>query len=390
MDVFIENIETSSVEENRLALEILIEKFGKGEKREDFLCDITCYIKDKEIKGDLINALIEPFDKNDDGNAVFIETCRSFVCSRECVRYLGKNMQNLSDVIYLLSEAFEKRKQVNYGLVAENILFAFDYDLTNEDIDELLINLKIYDARTRDEDVSDIEAYLESKRVFHEDEYEKPYWVSLEEGENISLLTQVRLGKDPETDMDVKFEKLLEEDSQFFFEFIKKVKGDEDQPDSFFYSDLTPEVKKSIKDFLVVSTQTESEEAGIPIGSPQRVWGPSNSFKNKGCSSGPDGEGECRMLQCECLTFNENDDEDVYDGEGLTWFHGKCDKCKSFIRDLSHALRFPKRDGGWHGCYCCFECLINDNEMFTPEIILVGIMKNNINRTGIMDRSSFC
>ena len=49
-------------------------------------------------------------------------------------------------------------------------------------------------------------------------------------------------------------------------------------------------------------------------------------------------------------------------------------------------------DGGWKGCYCSFDCMEKDppHMVSKEETILLGIMKNNIDRHGIMDRSSFC
>ena len=53
---------------------------------------------------------------------------------------------------------------------------------------------------------------------------------------------------------------------------------------------------------------------------------------------------------------------------------------------------FPATGGGWEGCYCSFECLTEkgDRILSKEENLLIGIMKDNIERYGIMDRSSFC
>ena len=61
------------------------------------------------------------------------------------------------------------------------------------------------------------------------------------------------------------------------------------------------------------------------------------------------------------LQLGELGDNELYENDGkVSWFKGKCDSCRNFILDISHALRFPNRDGGWKGCYCSFKCLHND------------------------------
>jgi len=99
------------------------------------------------------------------------------------------------------------------------------------------------------------------------------------------------------------------------------------------------------------------------------------------------------MLQCECLETEGYEESEVYENNGeISWFQGRCDSCRKFILDVSHALRFPNHNGGWKGCYCSFDCLHNDppHKVTKEENILLGIMKETIDREGIMDRSSFC
>ena len=117
-------------------------------------------------------------------------------------------------------------------------------------------------------------------------------------------------------------------------------------------------------------------------------WGPINRIENRECSGTPYGKGPCRMFLCRCL---ENFEEER-DGNDQQWFSGKCDGCGSFIKDISHSIRFPHRNGGWKGWFCSFKCMIDNSPYLikTEENILIGFMKQNLETLGIMDRSSFC
>jgi hypothetical protein len=237
-----------------------------------------------------------------------------------------------------------------------------------------------------DPNCESIKCYFKSKRPFDKKFYKKPYWVNLNQGENISLLTTVPTGISDITDQEVKFNKLLDDYKNFFYKVVPEEKN-------VFLKDISPEIEKSLRVFLQTSTDSESYETQVNIGNPDRVWGPENRIEDKDCCSGPDGEGPCRMLQCECLECDD-DEDNMYDpSEGLTWFKGECDYCEKKILDLSHALRFPVNEGGWKGCYCSFECLEDDSILEISDKkkhILMNLMKIKIEKFGIMDRSSFC
>lgn len=51
---------------------------------------------------------------------------------------------------------------------------------------------------------------------------------------------------------------------------------------------------------------------------------------------------------------------DEYTGEGLPhWFTGSCDHCRKKILKMVHAVREPVFTGGWKGCYCSWDCVID-------------------------------
>jgi hypothetical protein len=100
-----------------------------------------------------------------------------------------------------------------------------------------------------------------------------------------------------------------------------------------------------------------------------RIYGP----LNKGCyECGIDG---CRMLSCSC-----HDEED--------WFSSVCDGCFKKIRDVSHCLRYPVKDGGWIGCFCSMTCLVQNPPLPIDECteIRLDCMEDVISSLCIYDR----
>lgn len=392
MDNLLRNLEKHDDDTNRRAIKALVSKMNK-DKRMDLLGRICEVIHENKYTSEKIESLLEPFDEEEDIDKVIIMICRCFIASREEIKYIVQNSKNISDINYMLMLLFEEKRNSDYQIVAENLLYCYDYNLTNEDINSLLENLVEYEENSRDSNVDDISCYLKNKRVFNREQYKCPYWVSLSEGENIGLLATVPLGENEETGEEVSFDRIIDSSSSFFYQLLPRKERYDEDTSAFSLTDLPENIKSSIQTFLKASTDSEMSESGVKIGTSERVWGPKNDIEGVGCCSGPDGEGPCRMLQCECLESEETENSDPYTYSGeITWFTGRCDSCRKYIMDISHALRFPNHHGGWKGCYCSFECLKDDppHKVTKEENILLDIMKSNIDREGIMDRSSFC
>ena len=98
------------------------------------------------------------------------------------------------------------------------------------------------------------------------EQYEAPYWVSLSEGENISLLTSVPTGETYDGKQLAQYEEFPEFIKDFFYEFIPKKKKEEDEDEeSFFFDDLPVNIKDSINTFLKVSNDSENKEFKMKI-----------------------------------------------------------------------------------------------------------------------------
>lgn len=109
-----------------------------------------------------------------------------------------------------------------------------------------------------------------------------------------------------------------------------------------------------------------------------RVLGPANPY------STPDAYGN-RMF----ITNEYDEDENEID-----WFTGACNECNRRILSRFRAIRMPRPNGGWLGCYCSFECLEQgltriEEEDNKPDLLtrtMIKYLKSIIKQNGIIDR----
>jgi len=93
---------------------------------------------------------------------------------------------------------------------------------------------------------------------------------------------------------------------------------------------------------------------------PERYFGPINAIKDSICCSTPKNR-QCSMYYCMCREL-EDEDYEVLTKEELqslatSWFKGQCDHCEKKIEKFRYAVRYPMENGGYIGCYCCFNCI---------------------------------
>ena len=200
------NFKKDDTEKNSIIVEAMIEKSRSRsvESFYDFFGDVCEYIEKNQLKSEEIRRLLEPFSKDYDMDDVVIMLCKDYVAPKKTVKYIVSNIKDLSSPIDLLNKYFYDRNYGSYSEVAENILYCFDYNLTNEDIQNLMENLQDYVQISRNQKNDDIISYLNSKKQFVEEEYKKPDWVSIIPGENISLLATVPV-EETEEGEDFKF-----------------------------------------------------------------------------------------------------------------------------------------------------------------------------------------
>ena len=80
-----------------------------------------------------------------------------------------------------------------------------------------------------------------------------------------------------------------------------------------------------------------------------RIYGPINHFiSDHGFSS-------ARMfLNRDFEESNIEDEQELQD-----WFSGGCNYCLRAIFAREHCVRIPRENGGWEGCFCCWNCARN-------------------------------
>lgn len=162
-----------------------------------------------------------------------------------------------------------------------------------------------------------------------------PVWVSVKEGETPPLIFAEK-------------EMTHEENSEIVEDFLSVV----DDEDEVVAEYLSENARMSV---------TESEI--------DRYYGPQNAKIGKKCCSF---DGRCRMLECKCDS-----------GE---WFSGYCEECFSSIRDLSHSVRYPLKNGGWRGCYCSIECMAKKFSEKKRSFAKINNLKTFLSTVGIYDR----
>ena len=289
---------------------------------------------------------------DEDPDNSFITAAENFVCSNEDLRFLVKRVETFSDIRYMISQIMDN---ISFGQVINRLLYAYEDIMTNDDLLDLKEHLDVYESKTKKK-LPSVMNYIDRNIKL---KAKKPDYVSIKDGESKSYLDNVSIGLDMEENE--VFMNQVKEESQ------KLIKGDVQKFVDMFASSMSDIVDKD-----------NSFDKSF------RVWGPENRFLNRDCSGNPEGKGPCRMFNCLCRDSEENDGEIIYD-----WFTGKCDHCNRQISNRSHAVRYPHKEGGWKGCYCCFYCVsqLPPYQTNKEDNVRMKHVETRLKEVGIMDRS---
>ena len=116
-----------------------------------------------------------------------------------------------------------------------------------------------------------------------------------------------------------------------------------------------------------------------------RLYGPAHPLVDQDLTEDTPSSkfGGCRMFLCDIYDYDE--DFDIV----RDWFNGSCDICNNRIRMRWHAVRMPKPQGGWYGCYCSWECVKKDvNHPAIAQLALINAFEKSINQIGIQSRKA--
>ena len=366
-----ENNQNLSKAKNIKKLKKLVDETIETEGWDEAIKKTTKFLIEKDYEDNLFKIVLGQFHQYNDLDIVFLVLVKYYIMDNETLKRLFRTL-NISDLEIVLKKSIELSYNNNYHVLANRIISYYDKDLSADGYIDLIAYAKDFQSDTK-VDSDSIIKFLTFKKsqLFYAP---VPDWVSVEEGENLSLLLTLNPGKDYE-DINSEVEKLVKKSKDFFYI------GEEDKLEK---DSVGQKINDALMCYLSSSSLIESKEISHKA---NRVFGPANRSIDKNCISNPGREGPCRMLECLCL---ELDEDAPYDFTLEEWFTGKCDNfdCSKKIRDRSHAVRIPIEQGGWKGCFCCFECmdksiLFRDKDMN----FRIEAMKLALHDDGIMDRT---
>ena len=326
------------------------------------------------LENDDFESILSYWNKYSDNDIVFIALVKDYTCSRKILEKIF-NKIHLSGLKDLLIKTIEMLvNNNNFHIIANYLTSFYENRLNNENYLELLDYTYKFNEKT-DINIDTIVQYFNHKKSLYV-YADIPDWVSIKEGENLSLLITLSPGKDYEN-LKEEVVNIVDKAEDYFF-----ISNDEGK--SIENKEVNNKVKEALMSYLHISSLEKNPESSY---SANRVFGPSNRFIDRNCISNPGKEGPCRMLECLCI---DSPDETGYNYIIEEWFTGKCDnfECSKRIRDRSHAIRFPVEGGGWKGCFCCFSCM--EKSIFYRDKdtnFRIEYMKSALHEDGIMDRT---
>ena len=344
---------TNQIAQNNVGAELSI-IFGNFASRDyddyvNLVGETFGVLRGNDASTEMVDRVLEQADQEGDCDSTFLNTVRNFAASPEDLKFIAQRSSCLSDIRYLLTQVLDTS---SFGQIFNVLIRTHEDILDREDLVHLKHYISQHEKRTGKK-ASVAMDFIEMKMK----EYaEKPSWVSIHQGESIGLLKTTPAGLQNE-DKNKLIEKMIEESNQLN-------KSDEiEQAISIFQSTLSDNIASSDDTFI----------------RSYRVWGPENSFKDRDCPCNPDMKGPCRMFVCMC-----REDEDSNE-----WFTGRCDVTNKRIKNISHAIRYPVKGGGWKGCFSSFKAMLEDPpyQMNGEDHVRVKQLRLNLSSYGVMDRS---
>ena len=320
-------------------------------------------IFENKYDGEMLYQGLVQHDPLGDIDMVIIKILDEYLTTFEESKYLVDNINDLNDVVTIIEKTIMYNSKMEFSLLYSKILNVFDKELSVDDLD-YLVNKGYDDTNEFNVDTDKRTSFL--KDIMMKMNYAQvPKWISIKKGENLSLLNTVSPGQAlDEVYRSQTVRNIMKEHHSLLQDLSVKVDNQD--------------ILDSVQSYLT----TQAEQEGISsIDDPSRIFGPPNAVKGRNCFSSPRGLGPCRMLECECIV----NDELAVDTK---WFRKYCQECQKIIRDKSHAVRYPCHDGSWRGCYCSFDCMIENRgiEDENDELFKMRALEFTLYENGIMDR----
>ena len=362
------NLNTNS---GRNRISKLINEVIERETWDRSIKEIIQVFKIENWPDETVRIILSYWHQYGDLDSIFIILIKFYLLKREDLEILFNKLQ-LSELEIIFKKSIEINHNQNFHIMANNLISFYDNDIDVQLYIDLINYAEEFQDRTKLNCKGPIEFFIHKKSQYLYADI--PKWISIEEGENLSLLETLSPGKDYEN-VELDVEKLVKKAKDFFF-----IDGEEGVEDIAADKDINTALIKYL-------TASSLEENPIIVHRSNRVFGPANRFPDKNCVSNPNKNGPCRMLECLC---RELDEDEAYDYTVGEWFFGVCDNygCSKKIRDRSHCVRIPIDGGGWKGSFCSFICMDRSLPFRDKDMnFRIEYMKAAIHEDGIMDRT---
>ncbi len=335
-----------------------------------------------------------------DIDGVIGDLAANMTCSNDTLKYLLELFPD-STIINILDTHIRTRygSGMIFSLVANRLLEAsqlktlekFEWkhllSVANEtkesiELNPNFINRQNYFITKNNKDVFD---YINEKLQEHKKKKLAPVpdWVELLEDETM----------DKYKDFEEKNQVSTDEDYYKLYSVLKSLTNAQKiEPNDL--GDEAPATTEEISEiFVSLQSNTYKNKSEFPI---ERLCGPANSILGQNCISAKNGIGPCRMFNCMCREYDEDEsDDEIITQNSETqnnkfcylWFTGQCDVCHRGIRKYNHSVRFPVDGGGWIGCYCSFKCLRNNKirSIYQNDNFRINEIEKIIQHSGIAD-----
>lgn len=342
------------------------------------LCQLIDICRERDVSKEILDTVLRRWDpsqsstaKQIDPDGIIGDLSATYLCSMENLQYLT-SVYDICTPMTILDSHIRTRTNSGmiFSIVANRILKAYEVDnLEESEWAQLVKAAEDTQILKSKQHTFEILSYINDK-VKEQDKViqsEKPDWVNLMPGETEESFMSFSLGAQKDK---------IKENAETISEFLKLVEAE-----------ITPE--EAIGLSLSLSLNDEGDNNQI-----ERFYGPANVIVGFDCISKPythpNENGPCRMLTCLCKE-DEDDHEDDLSEEVLSypwslWFKGNCEICKRKIQKFRHAVRLPLPDGGFIGCFCSFDCVLNSERVVTEyDECRVQEIERLVTESGICD-----
>lgn len=325
---------------------------------------------------------LKNYFKTEDIDMILINIISGYLLSRDEIKKLWDKIKIYGNLISITEKYLRKRKEMNFGTFFSTLEHLYR-PLDLNDFKRIITRVERLKSKTKIP-VEDAIHYLET-RIGNLDLAPIPNWINIKDGENMSLLTKVDIGSiAAEGIQSGEYKKLMDKATDIFYSFEPSSDGD-----ILVAENISLDIRETVQNYLssisILPDDGRTDDAKLA----NRVFGPQNAFIDQHCPYNLNELGPCRMLNCFCrgngdLVLDAQTDQ-------KEWFDGNCDICNRRIRDKSHALRYPYKNGGWIGVFCSFSCL-EESEFFNgiedfDQYIRMENLGATLVRDGIMDRT---